>query len=188
MHRPIAGVIGNLAENIDWILLREAIEKSPWLSWVFVGPTSMEIRDAEQLKARNFLMSLGGRVRFVGEKPYGDLRSYARTFDVAVLPYLKREPTYSGSSTRFYEHLAACRPMIATRGFEELLHKEPLLRLIDTSDELIASLNSLRAANFSDGREELRWRASQHETWERRAAQMIAALSARVEIAGEAAA
>ena len=35
------------------------------------------------------------------------LAAYARAFDVAVLPYRRVEPTYSGSSTRFYEHLAA---------------------------------------------------------------------------------
>src|ERR1035438_206201 len=80
-------------------------------------------------------MSRGGRVVFTGGKRYGDLQAYARSLDVAFLPYQRRkEPTYSGSSTRFYEHLAACRPMISTRGFEELLHKEPLLRLVDRAD------------------------------------------------------
>ena len=188
MRRPIAGVIGNLAENTDWILLRETIERAPWLSWVFVGPTQMAIRDAEQYEARQFLLQTGGRVRFVGEKPYGELKDYARSIDVAVLPYTKREPTYSGSSTRFYEHLAACRPMLATRGFEELLHKQPLLRLIDASDEMVAALIDLREANFCDGYEELRWRTSQNETWEKRASQMIAALSERIAIGREAAA
>jgi glycosyltransferase involved in cell wall biosynthesis len=98
-----------------------------------------------------------------------------------VLPYRKIEPTYSGSSTRFYEHLAACRPILATRGFEELLHKEPLLRLADSDDQMTAALEELREMNFRDGYEELRRRASQNETWESRAQQMRNSLLAMLE-------
>ncbi len=188
LSRPIAGVIGNLAENTDWVLLRETIEYTPWLSWAFVGPTQMDVHDRAQNEARNAVMRQQDRIRFVGEQPYGVLRDYARSFDVAVMPYRKREPTYSGSSTRFYEHLAAGRPMIATRGCEELLHKEPLLTLIDTSAELVASLEKLRADNSSDSQEELRWRVSRDQTWEKRATQMMAALAERSPISREAAA
>lgn len=177
LPRPVAGIIGNLADNTDWVLLRKTIDRTPWLSWVFVGPTEMAVIDPEPRQARQLLMTQGGRVRFVGPKPYGDLQSYARSFDVAVLPYMKKEPTYSGSSTRFYEHLSACRPIIATRGFEELLWKEPLLRLEDSPDEMTAALEELRDQEFHDGFERSRWQASQSETWEARASKMISALS-----------
>lgn len=173
LPRPIAGVIGNLAENMDWEFIFEAVQRTPWLSWVFVGPTDMVVRDREQRRCRLALMNQGGRVRFTGYKPYGRLRDYARALDVAVLPYRKREPTYSGSSTRFYEHLAACRPILATKGFEELLHKEPLLRLVDNAEQLQYELEHLRAQDFRDGFEELRWRQSKKETWEARSADMI---------------
>jgi glycosyltransferase involved in cell wall biosynthesis len=188
LPRPVAGVLGNLAENTDWVLLRETIDRTPWLSWAFVGPTQMNVRDREQNEARERVMRPQARVRFAGEQPYGKLKDYARSFDVAIMPYRKREPTYSGSSTRFYEHLATGRPMIATRGFEELLHKEKFLTLIDTSNELVAALEKLRAVNFRDGHEELRREASQTETWEKRASQMIAALGDRALISREAAA
>lgn len=188
LPRPVAGVIGNLGENTDWSVLGEAIEQTPWLSWALIGPTDMTIRNPKQAEARRSLTQIGGRVRFVGEKPYGELKAYARSLDVAVLPYNQREPTFSGSSTRFYEHLAACRPMIATRGFEELLHKGPLLSLVSTGNEMATALQELKHSNFSDGQEELRWRTSQNETWEKRASQMIAALSERFAIGREAAA
>ena len=69
----------------------------------------MAVDEGEQRQAREELLGMGGRVRFVGSKHYGDLKYYARALDVAVLPYRMREPTFSGSSTRFYEHQAACR-------------------------------------------------------------------------------
>lgn len=179
LARPIAGILGNLGSNTDWQLLAAAIDKTPWLSWLFVGPADSDIPDRAQQNARTRVRQ-NQRVRFVGPKSYGELQSYARAFDVAILPYLKCEPTYSGSSTRFYEHLPTGRPMIATRGFAELLDKEPLLRLVDSSDEMVAAIEELHENGFRDGHEELRWQTSQSETWEARAAAMMKALDKQV--------
>jgi hypothetical protein len=169
LSRPVAGVIGNMGANINWILLEDLAAELPWLSWLMVGPTSARISDIAQLRARTRFMAAGGRIRFVGHRPYGELKTYARSFDVAVLPYMKREPTFSGSSTRFYEHLAACRPILATDGFAELLDKEPLLKILRNPDEWIGGLNHLRERQFSDGLERARWLQSQQETWQMRA-------------------
>lgn len=176
LSRPIAGVIGNLSGNMDWRLLASAFEGTPWLTWLFVGPTA-PIADKEQESARSRVQH-STRAHFTGAKPYGDLQGFARAFDVAVLPYLKTEPTYSGSSTRFYEHVAACRPMLATRGFAELLEKPPLLELGDTSDEMIRGLERLRGVCFHDGLETARWEASRSGTWEERVRMLTGALAA----------
>lgn len=165
--RPIAGVIGDLSGNMDWSVIADAMERTPELNWVFVGPTTRTIADRVQSSGRERVMR--GRARFVGSKPYGELQAYARSFDVAVLPYRKKEPTYSGSSTRFYEHLTACRPMVATRGFAELMEKVPLLTLVDTGEEMAAALEELGKTGFSDGLEKARWEASRTGTWEERA-------------------
>ena len=167
-ERPIAGVLGNLAGNLDWLLLEQAVARTPWLSWVFVGPTSMPIADPHHRRAREAVMA-APHTHFVGRQPYGDLAAYARAFDVAVLPYLRCEPTYSGSSTRFYEHLAACRPMLATRGLEELNRTTPLPTLVDSASGMVDQLNALRAQGFDDGLTAARWRASLQGTWHTRA-------------------
>ncbi len=174
LPRPIAGVIGNLAGNMDWKLLAPVVEATPWLTWLFVGPAS-PMRDREQEAARSLVMG-SERAHFVGSKPYGELQAFARAFDVAILPYLKAEPTYSGSSTRFYEHVAACRPMLATRGFAELLEKPPLLELVDTPGEVIAGLERLRGVAFQDGLEAARWEASRSGTWEERVRMLMGTL------------
>ena len=177
--RPIAGIIGNLAGNMDWLMLERTIVLTPWLSWVFVGPTTMAIPDAAQRHARQAVLELPN-THFRGKQPYGDLASFARAFEVAILPYRRCEPTYSGSSTRFYEHLAACRPMIATRGLEELTQKPPLLKLIDSPEQAAESLNHLRQQNFDDGLLELRWQASHEATWQVRAQAVQTALVPRL--------
>ena len=177
--RPVAGVIGNLAGNMDWGLLERLIPLTPAYSWVFVGPTSMEIPELEARQARQAVIE-HPRTYFVGRKPYGELASYARAFDVAVLPYRKCEPTYSGSSTRFYEHLAACRPMIATPGLEELKHKVPLLKLVESAEEAARALEALRLQGFDDKLSRARWQASLEATWQVRARTVLAALDARI--------
>jgi hypothetical protein len=169
LERPIAGVIGNLAGNMDWFFLEDVIRSTPQFAWVLVGPVTMLIEEPDLSKARKRVLRLSNVIS-VGPKPYGELAAYARCFDVAVLPYRRCEPTYSGSSTRFYEHLAACRPMIATRGFEELLHKEPLLQLVDSPEHAKAALLRLQIDGFDDGLAALRWQASQQGTWQVRAA------------------
>ena len=176
--RPVAGVIGNLAGNMDWPWIEQTMLSVPAMSWIFVGPTSMPIADAAQSSARERVMR-SAQAHFAGRKPYGELAQYARSFDVAVLPYLRCEPTYSGSSTRFYEHLAACRPMIATRGFAELTRMEPLLQLVDSPAEAADVLRRLLRQDFDDGQSEARWRASQHATWQVRSAAVVHALEAR---------
>ncbi len=186
LPRPIAGVIGNLAANMDWLYISELIERTPSFSWVLVGPTTMPVPDSSQNAARTRLMMAGqSRVHFTGSRSYSALQSYARSFDVAVLPYRRKEPTYSGSSTRFYEHLAAGRPMIATRGFEELLHQEPLLALADDAQHAAEILVHLERIKFRDGYEQQRWKASQKGTWETRAADMVQALKQRLHSTAE---
>ncbi|CAN5559965.1 hypothetical protein BH10ACI4_BH10ACI4_17920 [soil metagenome] len=174
IKRPVAGIIGNLANNIDWLLLLDAIEQTPSYTWLLVGPSTMRMASAEHREARRKTLR-HPRVRNIGVRPYEALRDYARAFDVAVLPYRRVEPTRSGSSTRFYEHLAACRPMLATRGVEELLTKVPLVRLFNTSSELAEELLKL-SEEKTDHLEEVRRLASIGETWDARAHCMIDSL------------
>ena len=182
LPRPIAGVLGDLSGNMDWELIADSIRLTPGFSWLFVGPSHRPIpgSDAKAVAQRTAMQWVKQNARFVGAKPYGELQQYARCVDVAVLPYRKKEPTFSGSSTRFYEHLAALRPMVATRGFAELLEKEPLLQLVDTPAELAAALTALNTCNFIDGHEHERWHASQQGTWENRADTMVQALTSRL--------
>lgn len=179
LRRPVAGVIGNLAENMDWVFLNKLIGLVPWLSWVFVGSTAMEIRDPDQRRARKAVMR-DAKARFTGPRPHQELLLHARAIDVAVLPYRRREPTYSGSSTRFYEHLAACQPILATAGVAELVGKEPLLKLVHTPEEAAAVLQELRSVGFDDGLRSLRWQTSRENTWRERAQAMQRALEARM--------
>ena len=179
LPRPLAGVIGNLAENTDWLFLERLLELTPWLYWLFVGPATMPIREGRQRRARHRVMQ-HPRTHFIGAQPYTELHRYARGIDVAILPYNKREPTFSGSSTRFYDHLAAGHPILATTGVAELRDRQPLLTLVHSAEEGAAALEHLRSTGFGDGLRQARWEASRTSTWQQRAESMCMELQRRL--------
>lgn len=177
LPRPVAGILGNLAGDTDWVLLEKVASLLPELSWAFVGSTEGAVHDREQERARASLMR-HPRAVFTGGQPHAELVRYARAIDVAVLPYLRREPTYSGSSTPYYEHLAACRPIIAFPGVHELCRK-PYLKLTSTAEHAAGALRELMACRFDDGLTRQRWQASRSETWHSRARTLRAELQGR---------
>ena len=73
LSRPVAGVIGNLASNMDWVFLEETIASTPSFSWAFIGPYKDRLVEREQSAARERLLRAGGRIRFTGGKKYGEL-------------------------------------------------------------------------------------------------------------------
>jgi glycosyltransferase involved in cell wall biosynthesis len=175
IRRPWALVMGNLAANTDWPLLRSVIDKTPWLNWTLVGPAEMPCACKDHERIRQELIEKEN-VRCLGWRPPAELKSIARACDVAVLPYMKREPTYSGSSTRSYEHFAACRPMLASEGFAELLEREPLVTICRSAEEMIGALQSLERSGFRDGHEVKRWEFARTSTWDHRASSMLEVL------------
>ncbi len=175
--RPWALVMGNLAANTDWPLLQAVIGETPWLNWVLVGPTDMPCASQEHERIRSELLRAIPRVHHLGWQPPAALMGFARACDVAVLPYMKREPTYSGSSTRSYEHFAACRPIVSSDGFAELLERQPLVTVCRSSAEMMAALEKLRRTEFRDGHEAARWQLARNSTWGHRAAAMLEVLN-----------
>ncbi len=179
LERPVAGVIGNMAGNHDWVMLEQLIDRTPEFSWLFVGPTGMPIDEIAQSHARDCVMH-HPRCTFIGNRPYAELVQFSRALDVAVLPYARREPTFSGSSTRFYEHLAACRPMIAFPGVSELLSKQPLVSIADSAQQAASLMADLQLRGFDDGLIEQRWHSARSETWLSRAQSLQQALAVRL--------
>ena len=176
IRRPWALVMGNLAANTDWPLLDSVIDETPWLNWLLVGPTDMPCASKHHQRIRRELLEKKENVRYLGWQPPGELKGIAQACDVAVMPYMKREPTYSGSSTRSYEHFAACRPILASEGFAELLQREPLVTICRSREEMISALESLKRSGFRDGHEAERWNLASSSTWNHRASRMLEVL------------
>jgi len=178
ISRPVAGIVGTMGENTDFALLIEVAKRTPWLRWLLVGPM-LPIENEEQANSRLRFLGMQ-QIRYIGARPYEYLGRIVRSLDVAIMPYRKREPTFSGSSVRLFDHLAAGRPIIATRGCAQCEEYAAVLHLVDTPDDMCAVLTRLRDSNFDDGLCEARWKMSLENTWDRRASEMLARLEQTV--------
>lgn len=118
MQRPVIGYSGVIRHIIDLDLLDYAAAQRPNWSIVIVGPVTESgkryYEKVEELKKRK-------NVYFLGSKPSDDVPRYINQFDVCVLPYtLEEVSTYYAAPLKFYEYLAAGKPVVSTVGPRDL--------------------------------------------------------------------
>lgn len=102
---PILGYFGLIAE--DWVdveLLVHVARSFPSASLVLVGKVTMDVSALERLP----------NVHLVGRRPYADLPSFCRGFDVALIPFPVSEVTANANPLKAREYLAAGLPVVST--------------------------------------------------------------------------
>jgi glycosyltransferase involved in cell wall biosynthesis len=170
--RPLAGVLGRVSSRLrlDW--LAEAIERTPWLDWLFAG----DIEDAELEAAdRPVLRQILKHpcCRFTGRQSQAQLAAHASTIDLAVIPYSERSVNPLASPARFFLHLAFGRPILVTPGCRQLEEFSPLVVQCTSPTVMVAQLERLKDCNFDDGLLSKRWEAAHQHTWDIRANSLI---------------
>lgn len=102
--------IGVLSEyKLDLELIRQCALARPDIRWIFIG----EEPERQANATIAFLHSLPN-VHFLGYKPYDQLPAYLRGVDIAVLPNLTDGYMKGVFPMKFYEYMAAGKPIIAT--------------------------------------------------------------------------
>ncbi|MDE3088988.1 MAG: glycosyltransferase [Chloroflexota bacterium] len=107
---PIAGFIGNIsAYKIDLDLLGAVARQKPEWSFVLIGPVGRgdPSTDVSRLRALP-------NVYLLGERAYAELPRYVCAFDVCLIPFNRNESTRGSLPMKFFEYLAAGKPVVAT--------------------------------------------------------------------------
>ncbi len=160
MGRPIVGYIGQIADKVDYTLIREVSQARPNWSFVFVGPvwyTKQALVD-----------SLGERsnVHFLGPRPYEALSAYLRGFDVCIMPHVRNALTRSMDPTKLYDYLVTGKPIVST----EVAGIERFPDVVYTGNTSQAFLSALDRAMTENGHlRERRLAYARENTWPRRA-------------------
>jgi len=137
--RPIIGFLGSVQYWLDFDLLRFLALARPRWSFVFVGPVG-RLAQAEKIQALP-------NVYLLGRKPYDDLPSYLKGFDVCLNPYLTDDTALNCSPLKLYEYLASGKPVVSVdmpeaRKFNGMVrigrNYEELLRLLDETVKPVA--------------------------------------------------
>ena len=106
---PRIGFVGAISGyKLDFSLIRHIAEQRPDWSLVLIGHIGEgdPWTDAAQLAGLPNLHLLGPR-------PYADLPAYLRGIDVAMLPNARNDYTASMFPMKFFEYLAAGRPVVS---------------------------------------------------------------------------
>jgi len=114
IHKPVIGYSGVVRHIIDLDLLDYLATAHPDWSIVIVGPVTESDKryyeKVEELKKKT-------NVYFLGAIASDEVPLYINQFDVCILPYtLEEVSTYYAAPLKFYEYLAAGKPVVSTVG------------------------------------------------------------------------
>lgn len=121
--RPILGYFGALNAWFDVELLAQVAANHPHWSIVLIGSGTANVDVLRQLP----------NVHLLGEKPYQELPGYLFAFDVCMIPFRNLSVIAATDPVKFYEYLAAGKPVVAT-SLPELSHYPGYVYLADNAE------------------------------------------------------
>ncbi len=130
---PRLGYAGVIDERMDLPLIAGIAEAHPEWQLVMVGPVT-KIEESQLPRAEN--------IHYLGGKPYTELPSYLRGWDVGLLPFAMNRSTQFISPTKTPEYLAAGLAVASTpirdvvRPYQEL----GLVQIGSTVDEFCSAI------------------------------------------------
>lgn len=108
INYPIIGFGGSVTHLINVELLNFIIDHNPGFNFVIVGPVLNKSVYNQILKRKN--------LHFFGNIHYDEYPNYVKNFDIGIIPYNVDNKAHGGDSIKFYEYLAAKKPVVSTNG------------------------------------------------------------------------
>jgi glycosyltransferase involved in cell wall biosynthesis len=113
---PRIGYIGGIKELLDQELILYLAEKSPEISYVFVGDVEGNTNISQLKEKKNIYL--------ISKKKYEDLPAYLVGFRLGIIPYVLNEHTASINPNKAAEYLMAGLEVV-TVNIPELVDKMP---------------------------------------------------------------
>jgi len=106
---PIVGFIGAISSyKLDFDLICSVAKHLPQFSFVFIG----KIGEGDPMTTVNELYKIDN-IHFLGPKDYTELPNYLKGIDIALLPNNINQYTTSMFPMKFFEYLAAGKPVVS---------------------------------------------------------------------------
>ncbi|UYV54092.1 glycosyltransferase [Priestia megaterium] len=108
-EKLVCGYVGVIESRVDYNLLKEIALKEKRIEFQLVGPVLEEGNaDLDILKSLD-------NVKFTGPVSYDKVPEIIHNFDICIMPHVINTFTNSMSPLKFYEYLAANKPVIMTK-------------------------------------------------------------------------
>ncbi len=151
------GYYGAIADWFDSRLVGELARLRP--DWRFLLVGSTYTCDTSPLDGLP-------NVRLVGEQPYAELPRWLERMDVLIIPFRRTPLTEATNPVKFYEIMAAGKPLVAVP-LPELLPHPDLVVFAETAAEFAARIEEA-AASDSEEKSRLRRDFARRQTWRER--------------------
>jgi hypothetical protein len=148
---PLIGYFGSWASWFDVDLVRTVAQKHPEWTFVLIGSGPADMSGLSQL----------ANVKLIGEVPYHSLPAYLSEFDACIIPFKLLPVTATTDPVKFYEYLAAGKPVIAT-DLPELRPYRDMVCLAGTPSEFEQSIKRALAEDTDDKRRQRKAFAQRH--------------------------
>ncbi|MDX1250969.1 MAG: glycosyltransferase [Gammaproteobacteria bacterium] len=166
LPRPVIGFVGAISGyKVDFPLLKTMAERHPDWSIVLVG----KVGEGDPWTDVSSLQALSN-VRFMGPRDYHDLPACLKAFDVAILPCMLNDYTKSMFPMKFFEYLAAGRPVVAT-ALHALRAHANVAYLAQNTDDFISGVEA--ALRSESAPLEMRLEVAREQTYECRTERML---------------
>jgi len=131
--RPIIGYYGLMESWMDMALVERIARSHPEWSLVLIGRVAVPTERFAGLP----------NVHFLGHVPYQVLPSYARCFDVGIIPFRVNQLIHHCNPKKLPEYLASGFPVVSVRIPETEKFKDVVL-LAENHDEFVAQIERAR--------------------------------------------
>lgn len=131
LGHPVVGFFGAIEAWVDLELLSFLGHAKP--DWTFLMIGRVEVPLGELAGMSNFV--------FTGPKPYETLPTWAKAFDVAIIPFRQNELVRNVNPLKLREYLATGKPVVSVP-MPELNRFAHCIGLASTPDEFLQALES----------------------------------------------
>ncbi len=169
--RPRIGFVGAVSEyKLDFDLIADVARARKAWHWVLIG----EVGEGQPRISVDKLR--GPNIHLLGPKPYRTLPDYLRGLDVAVIPSRLNQYTASMFPMKFFEYLAAGKPVVATP-LPALEDYRQAFYTAHTREDFVAAVERVLAGEVPEPA--LRLDLARKHTWEWRFQEMLKIIAAK---------
>jgi glycosyltransferase involved in cell wall biosynthesis len=129
LQGPTLGFFGVVDERMDYELIAMLADAEPNWNLVLIGPRT---------KVEESALPQRPNLHWLGARDYAELPSYARKFDVCLMPFALNEATEYINPTKALEYMATGRPIVSSAIEDVMLQFSHVVSIANSHQEFLA--------------------------------------------------